>query len=78
VSEAKEPAPHAGESHADAAEEIHMPPNSPWPLVAALGLGAALAGVVVGFFLLIPGVVLLVVGVALWVRDARKEYRGLH
>jgi hypothetical protein len=55
-----------------------MPPNSWWPLVASIGLTLTLTGIIVGVILLVPGVVILLVGIGGWIRDARKEYLELH
>jgi hypothetical protein len=69
---------HANGAHGD---EIHMPPNSYWPLVTSLGLAATLVGLIpilenpIGF---IVGLLILLVGIGGWVRDARKEYKELH
>ena len=62
-------------------EEIHMPPNSYWPLVTSIGVAATLVGLIpilenpIGF---IVGLAILLVGIGGWVRDARKEYKELH
>jgi hypothetical protein len=75
------PADDHGDSHGGHGDEIHMPPNSYWPLVTAIGAAASLVGLIpildnpIGFIL---GLVILLVGIGGWVRDARKEYKGLH
>jgi hypothetical protein len=62
-------------------DEIHMPPNSYWPLVASLGTAGFLLGIVyfksAPFVMAIGGLILLV-AVGGWVRDALKEYHELH
>jgi cytochrome c oxidase subunit 1 len=45
---------------------IHMPPNSHWPIVAGLGVTLLLGGMVYGWWVGIPGVVLLLVGIYSW------------
>ena len=45
---------------------IHMPPNSHWPFVAALGVTMLLAGMVYGWWVGIPGLVLMLVGIYSW------------
>ena len=58
-----------------------MPPNSYWPLVTSIGTALALVGLIPiteNPILFIVGLVVLVVGVAGWIRDARKEYNELH
>lgn len=58
-----------------------MPTNSYWPLVTAIGVAVSLVGLIpilenpIG---LVVGVVILLVGIGGWVRDARKEYKELH
>ncbi|HEV3234848.1 MAG TPA: cytochrome c oxidase subunit 4 [Candidatus Dormibacteraeota bacterium] len=61
-------------------EEIHMPPNSWWPMVTAIGIAIGLVGIL---FLDLPfiiaiGVIVMVGGIVMWVVDARKEYQELH
>jgi hypothetical protein len=74
-------APQEGaETHADSGEEIHMPPNSWWPLVTAVGVALSLLGII---FLnppviLVVGIIVTLGGVGMWVVDARKEYTELH
>ena len=67
------------EGHHD--DEIHMPPNSYWPLVASVGTAVVLFGLISlnsNPAVFIVGLIVLVVGVGGWVRDARKEYQDLH
>jgi cytochrome c oxidase subunit 1 len=45
---------------------IHMPPNSFWPALSALGMTMLLAGMVFGWFVGIPGLVLMMVGIYSW------------
>lgn len=78
MSEAQESAAGHGDPHD---EDIHMPPNSYWPLVAAVGTAGFLLGIVYLHampLVMIVGVVILVVGVGGWVRDALNEYHELH
>lgn len=69
------------DAHSGHGDEIHMPTNSYWPLVTAIGVAVSLVGLIpilenpIGF---IVGVVILLVGIGGWVRDARKEYKELH
>jgi hypothetical protein len=70
--------PAAPDDHED---EIHMPPNSYWPLVTSIGTALALVGLIPikdNPIIFIIGLVVLIGGVAGWVRDARKEYNELH
>jgi len=71
-------APEASDHGHD--EEIHMPPNSWWPMVTAIGVAITLVGII---FLDLPfvigiGILVLIAGVVMWVVDARKEYGELH
>jgi cytochrome c oxidase subunit I len=45
---------------------IHMPPNSVWPAVSALGMSMLLTGMVFGWWVGIPGLVLMLVGFYSW------------
>jgi len=45
---------------------IHMPPNSHWPMVSALGLTIMMSGLIFGWFVGIPGLVLMLVGMYSW------------
>jgi hypothetical protein len=68
-------------AHDEHEEEIHMPPNSYWPLVTAVGVALALVGVIMiqsNPIIFIVGILILLAGVGGWVRDARKEYNELH
>ncbi|MFN2464199.1 MAG: hypothetical protein ABR573_09905 [Candidatus Dormibacteria bacterium] len=75
---------HGGSTAAQAGpehDEIHMPPNSYWPLVASFGTAGSLLGIIYlnsNPIVMIVGLVILLVGVGGWVRDARTEYRELH
>jgi hypothetical protein len=62
-------------------DEIHMPPNSYWPLVTSIGTALSLVGLIPiqdNPIIFIIGLVVLIGGVAGWIRDARKEYTELH
>ncbi len=63
--------PHA--SH----EAIHLPPPSIWPVVLAVGISILLLGLVLNLALLIVGAVITAASLALWVRDARREFQEL-
>jgi hypothetical protein len=70
---------HHDDAHHD--DEIHMPPNSYWPLVTSVGAAASLFGIIyITSFpvIFIVGLVILAAGVGLWIRDARREYDELH
>jgi hypothetical protein len=56
---------------------FHLPPPSIWPAVLALGIAGTLTGLVLNLLLLAVGAVITVAALAMWIRDARREYRGL-
>jgi hypothetical protein len=68
----------AGPSSGHHDDEIHMPPNSWWPLIASVGATVTMLGLVISMVILVVGAIILVVGVGGWIRDARKEYQELH
>jgi cytochrome c oxidase subunit I len=45
---------------------FHMPPNSYWPAVAALGMTMLMSGMIFGWFVGIPGLVIMLVGLYSW------------
>ncbi len=53
---------------------VHMPGPSFRPLVAAVAAAALLFGLVFGGWLLAVGLIMVVVGLVGWLRDARAEY----
>lgn len=58
-------------------EEIHLPGGSAQPLLLTVGVTMALLGVTINSILLVIGIVLTVWVLALWIRDAVREYRHL-
>ena len=58
-------------------EEIHIPGPSAQPLLLAVGITVALLGVTLGPLVWVPGVLLTLWVLVLWVRDARREYAEL-
>jgi hypothetical protein len=58
-------------------EAIHLPPPSIWPAALALGIALLLLGLVLNLVLLIVGALITAASVALWVRDARREFQEL-
>jgi hypothetical protein len=57
--------------------EFHLPPPSIWPAVLAVGIAGVLLGLVLNLVLLGAATVVTVAAIAMWVRDARREYREL-
>ena len=45
---------------------IHMPPASHWPMVSALGMTLLMSGMVFGWFVGIPGLLILLLGLYSW------------
>ena len=45
---------------------IHMPPSSVWPMLSALGMTLLMSGMVFGWWVGIPGLVLMLVGLYSW------------
>jgi hypothetical protein len=66
-----------GQQHAQAHEDIHLPPPSIWPPVLALGIALLLTGLIVNLVMLIVGALITILSIVLWVRDARREFYGL-
>ncbi|HEY0493481.1 MAG TPA: cytochrome c oxidase subunit 4 [Candidatus Dormibacteraeota bacterium] len=64
------------QSHA-AHELIHLPPPSIWPVVLAVGISVLLLGLVLNLVLMVIGLVITAASLALWVRDARREFTEL-
>jgi hypothetical protein len=58
-------------------EEIHLPAGSTQPLLLTVGITVALLGVTINSILLVVGLVLTVWVLAVWIRDAVREYRHL-
>jgi hypothetical protein len=58
-------------------EAIHLPPPSIWPALLAVGIATLLLGLVLNVVLLVIGVLITAASLALWVRDARREFADL-
>ena len=69
-----EPEVSHGEGHDGG---FHLPPPSIWPAVLALGIALLLTGLILNIAVVIAGAVLVIVAVAMWVRDARHEFDEL-
>ncbi len=55
-------------------EGVHIPPPSFRPLLVAIGATVLVAGMVIGGWALVMGLVALVIGLLGWLWDARREY----
>jgi cytochrome c oxidase subunit I len=45
---------------------IHMPPNSYWPALSALGMSLLMGGMIYGWWMGIPGLIIMLVGLYSW------------
>ncbi len=59
-------------ARAETEEHIHLPSPSWAPIVLALGLTGVAFGVVLGLAVLIPGVLVMVAGLVLWIYEEIK------
>lgn len=59
-------------AHDETDEHIHLPSPSWAPIVLALGLALVTFGVVLGLVVLIPGVLIFVAGLVLWIYEEIK------
>lgn len=70
MSQLEKPVPESG-------EEIHLPDGSLHPLLLTVGITCALVGITTYRVLLIGGLILTVVVLFQWIRDARTEMSSL-
>jgi hypothetical protein len=70
MSQLEKPVPPSG-------EEIHLPGGSLHPLLLTVGITCALVGVTTFPVLLIGGIILTVVVLYLWIKEAREEMNSL-
>ncbi|TMD23105.1 MAG: hypothetical protein E6I99_08080 [Chloroflexi bacterium] len=63
--------------HSESHEAFHLPPPSIWPPVLAVGVAVLLIGLILNLLISIAGAVIMVAAIALWVRDARREFAEL-
>lgn len=69
-------APH-GDEHEDAHGAFHLPPPSIWPVVLAVGIAILLTGLILNLVIVLLGAIVTIASLALWVRDARREFGEL-
>jgi hypothetical protein len=62
---------------AEAHGAFHLPPPSIWPAVLALGIALLLTGLILNLIVVIVGAIIVIAAIALWVRDARREFSEL-
>jgi hypothetical protein len=65
--------PEGAEEGAEGEEEAYLPHASIWPFEMGVGLATTLAGVVLGWAVLVPGLVLLVHSVLGWIGQSRRR-----
>jgi hypothetical protein len=65
------------DAHAQPHEAFHLPPPSIWPAVVAVGIALVLTGLIINLAVVIIGALITVAAIALWIRDARREFRAL-
>jgi len=58
-------------------EEIHIPGPTIQTLLLAVGIALAIVGITIGYAMLIPGLIITVLVVIRWIRDARREMAEL-
>jgi hypothetical protein len=63
--------------HAEGHEAFHLPPPSIWPAVLAVGVALLLTGLILNLLISITGALITIAAIALWVRDARREFAEL-
>ena len=66
-------APEVEAEGAEGEEEPYLPHASIWPFEMGAGLAMALAGVVLGWAVLVPGVLLLLHSVMGWIGQSRRR-----
>jgi hypothetical protein len=60
-----------------AGDEGHQPGPSFWPILLAIGIATSLIGVITKIEVVAVGLLLTLVSLVGWVREARHEYRSL-
>jgi hypothetical protein len=69
----QEQPPGEGGAH----EAIHLPPPSIWPVLLAVGIALLLTGLIINLVMILAGAIITIASIALWVRDARREFGDL-
>lgn len=65
------------DAHAEGHGAFHLPPPSIWPAVLALGIALLLTGLILNLVIVVAGAIIVIASLALWVRDARREFGEL-
>ncbi|HEX8648508.1 MAG TPA: hypothetical protein VF715_16565 [Thermoleophilaceae bacterium] len=58
-------------------EEIHLPDPAYTPVVLAFGITVVVVGVVLSWFVVAAGLVIVAVALTRWIRQAREEMADL-
>lgn len=71
--------PSVGEApvHQPEEDSQHVPGPSFWPILLAVGFATSMIGVITKLEVVIVGLIIVVVSLGGWVREARHEYRSL-
>jgi hypothetical protein len=68
---------HDGHQTPPAGEEIHLPGPTLIPLMCAIGITLTVVGTTITFVLSAIGIIIVVVTVAIWIRDTRRDVDAL-
>jgi hypothetical protein len=60
-----------------AGEEVHLPGPSLLPFVLACAVTAGIVGITLGYVFWVPGVIVSVVVIVLWVRSTQRDIEDL-
>ncbi len=60
-----------------AGEEIHLPGPTLIPLMCAIGITLTVVGTTITWIFSFVGIVILVVTIAIWIRDTRRDVDAL-
>ena len=66
-----------GDQTPPAGEEIHLPGPTLIPLMCAIGITLTVVGTTITFVLSAIGIIIVVVTVAIWIRDTRRDVDAL-
>jgi hypothetical protein len=58
-------------------EDVHLPGPSLVPLLNAFGVALALAGLAIGTFFSVVGLVIFLITLVQWIRDTRRDVEAL-
>ena len=63
--------------HSEGHGAFHLPPPSIWTVILAIGIALTLTGLILNLAVVIAGAVIGIIALAMWVRDARREFAEL-